>query len=80
MKKLSYKTVFRWMQDATMQGVLNEEEGSMDSLEDADGFVWFALVDEVDGRKCVYFSTSLNPVPFATGRMAKTGKPRISWN
>ena len=68
------------MQDRTMQGILHEEEGSCDSLEDADDFVWFCDVDEINGKKCVSFSTSLNPFPFAVGYMTKTGKPRIKWN
>lgn len=80
MNALSNNEVFRWMLDRTMQGILNEEQGSIDSLEDADDFVWFCHVNEVDGKKCVDFSTSLNPFPFATGYMTKTGKPRIKWN
>ena len=59
------------MQDRTMQGILHEEEGSCDSLEDADDFVWFCNVDEINGK---------NPFPFAVGYMTKTGKPRIKWN
>lgn len=79
MKALSYKAVFAWMQDRTMQGINSEEIGSCDSLEDADDFVWFCNVGEENGRKVVYFSTSLNPCAFATGRLTKSGKPRISW-
>ena len=79
MKNLSNKEIFRWMQDRTMQGVLHEEPGSCDSLEDADGFYWNCNVGEENGKKVVYFTTSLNPFPFAVGRMTKTGNPRISW-
>lgn len=79
MKALSKKEIFLWMQDRTMQGVLNEEVGSCDCLEDADDFVWFCNVGEENGKKVVYFTTSLNPSEFAVGRMTKTGKPRISW-
>lgn len=80
MKALSKKEVFLWMQDRTMQGILHEEQGSFDSLEDADDFVWHCNVGEENGRKVVYFTTSLNPTAFAVGYMTKTGKPRIKWN
>jgi len=80
MKKLSNNTIFRWMQDRTMQGILHEEVGSCDQLEDADDFRWNAMVDEPDGKKVVNFTTSLNPIPFAVGRLTKSGKPRISWS
>lgn len=79
MKKLSNKEIFRWMQDRTMQGINSEEVGSCDSLEDADDFVWFCNVGEENGKKVVYFTTSLNPFAFAIGRLTKSGKPRISW-
>lgn len=80
MKKLSNNGVFRWMQDRTLQGILHEEHGSCDYLEDADDFRWNCIVSELDGKKCVEFSTSLNPFPFATGYLTKTGKPRMRWN
>ena len=67
------------MQDRTMQGILYEEVGSCDTLEDANDFQWHCTVDEIDGNKFVCFTTSLNPFAFAIGRMTKTGKPRISW-
>lgn len=67
------------MQDRTMQGILHEEPGSCDTLEDANDFRWFCTVDEVDGKKVVYFTTSNNPEAFAVGTMTKTGKPRIKW-
>ena len=79
MKKLSHKEIFLWMQDRTMQGVLHEEVGSCDSLEDADNFYWHCIVGEENGRKFVHFFTSLCLMPFATGHLTKTGKPRISW-
>lgn len=79
MKQLSKKEVFRWMQDRTMQGVLHEEVGSCDSLDDADGFYWHANVYMINGKKCVCFCTSANMFSFAVGRMTKTGKPRIKW-
>ena len=79
MKKLSNKEIFRWMQDRTMQGINSEEVGSCDSLEDADGFYWNCIVGEENGRKFVHFFTSQCLMPFATGHMTKTNKPRISW-
>ena len=79
MKALSKKEVFLWMHDRTMQGVLHEEPGSCDSLDDADNFSWYCIVGEENGRKFVHFFTSNNPMPFATGRLTKTRKPRISW-
>lgn len=80
MKKLSYKAIDGWMRDRAMIGINSEEFGSCDSLEDADGFFWWCTVDEEDGRKVVRFTTSQNPVPFATARLTKTGRVRISWN
>ena len=79
MKKLSHKAIDGWMRDRAEQGIKNEGIGNFDSLEDANGFFWCCTVDEEDGRKVVRFTTSNNPIPFATARLTKTGKVRISW-
>ncbi len=79
MKALSKKEIKAWMKDRILQGVLNEEPGSCDTLEDAGNFCWHCSVSETDGKKVVNFTTSLDPVPFAIGFLTKTGKPRLKW-
>jgi len=81
MKQLSHKDIKAWMQDRTLRGINSEEAGSMDYLEDADDFTWFATVNtDEKGRKVVYFTTSQTPEAFAIGTMTKTGRARILWN
>lgn len=80
MKTQTRKQVLDWMYDRIMQGILHEEPGSLDSLEDAEGSIWDCVVSVENGRKFVYFYTSQCFFPFATGHMTRTGKPRIKWN
>ena len=80
MKAQTRKQILEWMYDRIEQGVRYEEVGSCDSMDDADDFRWNCTVGEDDGRKVVFFTTSLSLFPFATGYMTKTGKPRIKWN
>ena len=68
------------MYDRIEEGIRHEEEGSCDWLDDAENFRWNCTVGEENGRKVVYFTTSLCLFPFAVGYMTKTGKPRIKWN
>ena len=68
------------MYDRIVAGIPYEEEGSCDFLDDAEDFRWFCQIGEENGKKVVYFTTSLNLFPFAVGYMTKTGKPRIKWN
>lgn len=79
MKKLSNKAIYVWMIDRTMEGINHEEIGSTGHLEDADDFRWCCCVGEENGQKVVNFTTSICPIPFAVGKLTKTGKPRISW-
>lgn len=79
-RPLSDGQVIRWMKDRTVQGVLHEENGSCDTLDDAGGFQWNCQVSTKDGRKTVLFTTNINPVPFASGTLTDSGKPRITWN
>lgn len=79
MNKQKRQEILEWMYDRIQQGILNEEEGSCDSLEDGD-IIWYCFVTVEDGKKAVDFFTSMCVFPFATGYMTKTGKPRIKWN
>lgn len=79
MNKQKRQEILGWMHDRIQQGILYEEVGSCESLDD-DDITWHCIVIEQNGKKVVSFSTSLNMFPFATGYMTRTGKPRIKWS